>query len=221
LFGACEPRQGRFCSAAMLVPVIVLVVLPLGALTNSVSQGVAFEGDFPKGHVANDLNETFCQIISSDLPSECNCTDKKLGGVVNCSVRLLQSDEISLIADVAPCDDVAHMDLIVSELKHQINFTLAGIKAGQTVNEPIPGLSVDVPKIGNAGVDAMVKIDGGLDMLELSLGLDACAEIHGYKVCGGSLTSHLPFWVLHGSFHFSNFCKEALATYAHEDVVLV
>jgi hypothetical protein len=205
----------------MLVPVVVLVALPLGVVTKPVSQGVTLQDDVPPGDVVRDLNQTFCQIIASDLPSECNCTDKMLGGVVNCSVRLLRSDEISLIADVAPCDDVAHIDLKVSERNHQINFTLAGIEAGQTVNEPIPGLSVDVPKIGDAGVDAMVKIDGGLEMLELKLGLDACAEIHDYKVCGGSLTSHLPFWVLHGSFHFSNFCKKAMARYAQEAVVLV
>jgi len=216
----CRVGKGG-CSIAMLVLVLVFVALPLGVVANPAPEDVTLEGEVRRGTAVNDLNQTFCQIIASDLPSECNCTDKRLGGVVNCSARMLQSDEISLIVDVAPCDDVAHVDLKVSERNHQINFTLAGIEAGQTVNEPIPGLSVDVPKIGDAGVDAMVKIDGGLETLELKVGLDACAEIHDYKVCGGSLTSHLPFWVLHGSFHFSNFCKEALARYAQEAVVLV
>merc|ERR1712032_1789594 len=183
--------------------------------------GVTLQDDAPAGKVVKDVNQTFCQIIATDLPSECNCTDKKLGGVVNCSVSLLGSDRISLIADVAPCDDVAHMDLKVTEQNHQLNYTLAGIAAGQTVYEPIPGLSIDVPEIGNAGVDVVVTIDGSLEKLELKLGLDACAEVHDHKVCVSRLTSSLPWWVLDGSFHFSNFCKAALAESVQGALVLV
>lgn len=195
----------------MIVPVIVFVVLPAAVFADPIRRNLKFQGDVYQDGIADDENDTFCQIIASDILSECNCTDKKLGGVVNCSVSLLQSDQIGLILDIAPCDDVAHLDLTVTERTHGINYTLAGIEVGETLSEPIPGLSIDVPKVGNAGVVAIVSIEGGLDMLDLKIGLNACAEILGEKVCGSSLTSYLPFWILDDVFHFSNFCEQALS----------
>merc|ERR1712151_472621 len=109
--------------------------------------------------------------------------------------------------DFALCTVPAHLDLVVTESTHGVNFTLAGIEAGQEQDIPIPGLSVAIPKIGNAGVDVSVELDGDLEDLKMEVGVDACAEIAKHKVCGSTLTKHLPFWVLHGHYRFSHFCE--------------
>lgn len=148
-----------------------------------------------------------CEIIAGDLPSRCTCEDHQFGGVIDCRVAIIFHDTIGVRADILPCDDTAHVDLVVTESKHSVNITVAGIGAGHTKNFPIPFASVDIPKIGSVGLDASVRVDGDLDTLHLEIGLDACAQVAGHEACGAQLTRFLPIWLLKGSYHFGDFCK--------------
>eukprot|EP00931_Biecheleriopsis_adriatica_P080892 TRINITY_DN54236_c0_g1_i1.p1 TRINITY_DN54236_c0_g1~~TRINITY_DN54236_c0_g1_i1.p1 ORF type:complete len:205 (-),score=45.86 TRINITY_DN54236_c0_g1_i1:90-638(-) len=161
----------------------------------------------------------FCEIVSKDLPENCNCSGLPFGGSVRCKVFSLKEDAIDLQFDLAPCEPPAHVDVKVTEAKHGVNFTVANVAAGEERDIPVPALALDIPKIGNVGLDVSVDIEGNLDSMTLKVGLNACAAILGHKVCGSKLTEHLPFWVLHGTYHFGDFCKSSAAVAAAELVV--
>jgi hypothetical protein len=72
---------------------------------------------------------------------------------------------------------------------------VANIVAGTNTEFPIPGLSVEIPVVGSAGVFAAVKLEGDANQLSVQLGLDACGQIFGETECGSKLTSELPVWV--------------------------
>jgi hypothetical protein len=153
-------------------------------------------------------NSSFCEIIADDLPSECACKDKDLGGSVNCNVKV-EKDAIGVQLDVMPCDpEAAHVDIAVTEATHNISWQVAGVKAGDEENYPIPGLSVDIPKVGSVGLDLSAEVDGDLDNLRMEIGFNACAKLLGHEVCGSELTSDLPLWLIKGSYRFGNLCKE-------------
>jgi len=165
---------------------------------------------------ANTSNVTnassFCDIVAGGIPSSCNCTDSVLGGSINCNVALIHSDAFGVRLDVKPCDPVAaHVDIAVTEANHNISFKVAGIKAGEEEDFPVPGLSIIVPKIGSVGVDISAKVEGDLDDLHVAVGVNACTKILGYKVCGSDVTSYLPYWILRGSYKFGHFCKSGIA----------
>jgi len=187
----------------VLPTLLLLLALPAAAAAGPPAKNASSQ---EAGVGVSFQNETFCQIIAADLPASCNCTDKPLGGSVNCSRHMFKADRIGLTVEVAPCDDVAHVDIAVTEAEHNISYELAGIKAGEDERYPIPGASVDIPKVGDVGLDLTVEVDGSLDMLTLKVGLDACGEVLGHSVCGSDLTKHLPFWVLHGSYAFRGLC---------------
>merc|ERR1711862_699550 len=100
---------------------------------------------------------------------------------------------------ILPCANTSHVDIAVTESKHNIDFKVADVEAGTEKDIPVPGLSVDIPEVGSAGVDVAVEVDGNLDNLRLKVGLNACTQVRGHEVCGSALTSYLPIWILHGS----------------------
>merc|ERR1711998_674747 len=111
-------------------------------------------------------NRTFagsvCSEIGGDLPSECKCDDKPLGGVITCTESLL-GDTIGVVVDMEPCAKPdAFVSLEVKESSAGIDYKDT-FKAGQTEPVPIPGLSVSVPLVGDAQVQADLTISGNAD----------------------------------------------------------
>jgi len=156
--------------------------------------------------------EGVCEIIASYLPSFCTCQDKSLGGIAQCQVNMLNLDTVGLKMDIEPCADPAHVNLDVTEADLGIDYPITGLTAGEDEDIPIPGLSINIPVVGDAGVNAVVDLDGNVDQFTMDLGLDACAEVMGYQQCGSKLTSELPVWVLQGTFSFGDMCEQKMAT---------
>ena len=61
---------------------------------------------------------------------------------------------------------------------------------------------MDIPDVGNVGVDLVFDVEGDLSDLEIKLGLDACGKVLGYKVCGSKLWDKLPLDVIDHKFNF-------------------
>ena len=103
-----------------------------------------------------------------------------------------------------------------------IDYHIFGLTFGKNADIPVPGLSVDIPEVGNAGVQAAVQLDGSVDAFEVKLGLDACIEAgdRDGKVCGSSLTSRLPLWVIRGNYTFGHLCRAAQSLPVVEPVAL-
>jgi len=153
-------------------------------------------------------DESFCDIIGSDLPSFCVCTNKTLGGTVTCSTTLPEDiDTVSVVADISPCQEPASMSLALKESRFGISYNLAHVAAREDINIPIPGVSFDIPDIANAGLDLVVRLDGDLAMMTIKLGINVCSEIVGESVCMSSLTSYFPVFLLDGTFQFSSMCS--------------
>ena len=90
--------------------------------------------------------------------------------------------------DIDPCDiDGSKVSIDVTETKHNIDYPITGIRAGQSENIPIPGLSIIVPTIGHVGIDVVVVIFGNPDKLTLKIGLNACAELTSHELCASSI----------------------------------
>ena len=160
-----------------------------------------------QGKPLNTSSFSVCEIIGSHLPSECKCTDfQKSDAQVNCTIDFLGRDEIDVSATISPCSLPAYLELTVVEEKHHIGHTFGPISSEGVEDYPVPGLSVDIPKVGEAGINAAIGIDGDLEDLKIEIGLDACAKILGIHKCGEDITKHLPIWVLRKSFSFTSLC---------------
>lgn len=157
-------------------------------------------------------NGSLCEIFKPDLPASCVCADALLGASIACRVGVLLEDAFGLKADILPCDHVAHVDLQITESKHSINYTIAGVAMGETKHVPIPGLTIGIPKIGDASVDATVTLEGSLSEFTVKVGVDACAVVAGESICGSDLTRYLPFWVFHGTYHIEGICGRKTAS---------
>jgi hypothetical protein len=159
-----------------------------------------------------------CSYIEDYLPSFCSCTDKDLGGVADCQVSVLDLDTIGVKADIEPCAQPFNMDLEITEADMGIDYQIASLTAGEDEDIPVPGLSIGIPFVGSAGINMAVKIDGNLDALTLSLGVDACISDVG---CGSDLLSSLPIWLLNTQFDFSDLCEGKKVAAKPKEVKLV
>ena len=138
----------------------------------------------------------------------------------------LLDSTIGVKATLAPCDVPAFISLDITEEKLHIDFPIAALVVGSAKVIPIPGLVIGIPEIGDAGLFAAVKflgacarvlllcrasddppLPGNPSELEIDLGLDACAQVGGFQVCGSALLSDLPLWILRYAFNFSSICK--------------
>lgn len=147
-----------------------------------------------------------CDYIADYLPSFCSCEDKDLGAIAQCDVDVLGLDTIGVKADFEPCAQPLHIDLEITESDMGIDYPITGITAGEDNEIPIPGLSWGIPIVGTADAEMAVKIDGNLDDVTISLGVDACATVLGVEECGSDLTSELPIYLLNSEFDFSDIC---------------
>ena len=155
-----------------------------------------------------------------ELPEECVCSEPgPLSLVIACNKKFNSTyfnDTIGMKIDIDPCNsDGSRMTLDITEQDHHIDYTIAGVKAGEEKNIPIPGLSIIVPVVGHLGVDAAVMISGNPDSLMLKVGLNACAVVRDHDVCASSvpgLNRVLPWWVLKGTYSFGDICSNATST---------
>jgi len=153
-------------------------------------------------------NGGFCDIIAADLPDICTCSEETGGLKIDCSVDFMGIDTIGVSATMLPCASPASMSMEITEADAGIDYPIAGITAGYSGDIPIPGLSVAIPVVGDAGVQAAVSIDGNADSFEFSLGLDACVDIPIVgSECGADLDpDQLPVPILSGSYSFGDLC---------------
>ena len=163
----------------------------------------------------NKNSTSACDAIHpEDLPEECTCREPgPLSLVIECDKEfnsMYLNDTIGIKIDLDPCNELgSSMSLDITERNHDIEYTIAGIQAGEEKNIPIPGLSIAVPTIGHMGVDAVVLIAGNPDKLILKVGLNACAVLGQHDVCASSvpgLNTILPWYVLSGTYSFGNVC---------------
>lgn len=161
-------------------------------------------------HSTPVLGEGICDVIGGDLPGFCTCQDtSSIGATVACQVNMLGIDTIGLKAEFAPCAMPAHVNLDITEKDLGIDYQIAGLTFGKDADIPVPGLSIDIPDVGEAGVNAAVQLVGNVDAFDAQLGLDACISVGGDKECGSSLVPELPIWVIKGNFTFGSICRAA------------
>jgi hypothetical protein len=151
-------------------------------------------------------DESFCTIIADDLPSECTCIDATYGGTIDCQEDIIL-DTIGVKAEFLPCATEAHISLTIYETAIGFSYNVGSIGAGTSIDEPIPGLSIGLPGIADAGIYADASVSGNLDALTVTLGLNACAEVAGEKECGSSIYSGLPVPVISGTWDFGSICS--------------
>ena len=168
----------------------------------------------------NDKAGACERIHPEDLPDECTCSEPHpLSLVVECLKpfnSMYFNDTIGMRIVLDPCDEQgSSISLDITEADHNIEYMIAGIRAGEEKNIPIPGLSIIVPTIGHVGVDAAVLIMGTVDQLTLKVGLNACAVVRQKTVCASAipgLHTILPWWVLSGTYHFGDLCNATRTT---------
>mmetsp|Transcript_21534 Transcript_21534/g.53403 ORF Transcript_21534/g.53403 Transcript_21534/m.53403 type:complete len:253 (+) Transcript_21534:134-892(+) len=161
-------------------------------------------------------NSSMCeQIHPDDLPEECSCREPGPFSLVIECLKTFNStflnDTIGMKIDLDPCNEEgAKLSVDVTEKKHQIDYMLAGISAGESKNIPIPGLAMIVPGVGNVGLDVAVLIAGNPDMLRLKIGLNACAQLStDHQMCASSIpgiSSIFPWYILKGTYSFGDIC---------------
>jgi hypothetical protein len=158
---------------------------------------------------------SLCDHIRPDeLPSECDCREPGPYSLIIECLKTFNStyfnDTIGMKIDIDPCNtDGSKVSIDVTEKDHNIDYPITGIRAGESKNIPIPGLSIIVPTIGHVGIDAAVLIAGNPDKLTLKIGLNACAQLTSHQLCASSIpgiSNILPWYVLSGTYSFGDIC---------------
>lgn len=170
---------------------------------NSVKARANPKGGLLKAPRDND----FCGIVSDYLPNFCACYPSgPVDGSVDCTVDMLDVDTIEFEGNFSVCSEPASVSVTVQE--DDIGFSWSdGFSLGDDVQVPIPGLSVDIPYVGSAGVVLDVEFDGDISALSIDIGLDACADLPVVgKKCGSDITSELPIELIQQTFDFSDAC---------------
>jgi len=176
-------------------------------------------------------NKTACEIIEShDLPSECKCRQPNLTTKYNLIVECQKefnstyfNDTVGFKIDLEPCDPQgSRVSFDITESNYGIDYSLAGIRAGEEKNYPIPGWSIGLPGVGNVGLDATVLLYGNPDLLTVKIGLNACAQVgnNHREICASSLpglNGVLPWYVMSDTYSFGDFCK----SFGEQEVVVV
>lgn len=151
-------------------------------------------------------NAAFCDVIKSDLPQGCNCTEgANMDLNMSCAVDMLDVDLIGFSVNLAPCRSPAALTIRVTEADDGIDWSTQ-YKSGDSGEVAVPDLSINIPIVGSAGVYAVYDLEGDASSLGLALGLDACLSVLGYQKCGSSLTSDLPIILLNSTYKFDGLC---------------
>jgi len=160
-------------------------------------------------------NFSMCERLNPEtLPEECTCREPGHYNVIIECLKYFESpfnDTIGMKIDLDPCNaEGSKMSVDITEANHNIDFPIAGIRAGEQKNIPIPGLAIAVPGLGDAGIDVAVLILGNPDTLILKVGLNACVTLTSKSICASSipfLNSILPWYVLSGTYSFGDVCS--------------
>jgi hypothetical protein len=151
-------------------------------------------------------NSGLCEIIGDDLPSECTCKDDVvLGGTIDCTEDLA-IDTVGLRGVMTPCGDEAKIALTIYETDIGFQYSKSISSGVSIASFPIPGLSVGIPVIGDAGVYAGIEFKGSLQSLTLEGDLDLCADTIIGNECGSKIYSGLPVDVIDGTWDFTDIC---------------
>ena len=128
------------------------------------------------------------------------------------------NDTLGIKLAIEPCDEYgSSISFNITERNHHIDYRVSGIRAGEEMEFPIPGLSIAVPTLGHAGLDVAVLIAGNPDQLTLRIGLDACVVVRTHTICASSipgLQTFLPWWILSGTYSFGDICNTTTTTTA-------
>mmetsp|Transcript_22527 Transcript_22527/g.72913 ORF Transcript_22527/g.72913 Transcript_22527/m.72913 type:complete len:120 (-) Transcript_22527:27-386(-) len=100
----------------------------------------------------------------------------------------------------------------VTEADLGIDYEIEKLTAGEDAYVPVPGLSLDVPVLGSAGVNLVARITGSVQELTLSFGLDACGSVLGVETCGADVDPYrLPVMMLNETYAFGSVCAGRVA----------
>jgi hypothetical protein len=126
--------------------------------------------------------DSFCNDIAAALPNFCSLTycDPVVSTNVECLVNLLDLDTFTVELELYVCADPVALNFTVLDQDTGLKFHE---EVSSSVNLPIPGLSVDIPDVGNAGVFIAIDLGTEPDVLDISVGIDACVGILFYQLC--------------------------------------
>lgn len=153
-------------------------------------------------------NGVVCTTVAGDLPSECTCSDSQggLAGIVQCSIDVLGEETITVKANIEPCHSPMEVQFEVSESALGIDWHYT-LDAGINKEIAIPGLSISIPGIASAGINAVLALDGNVDDLDVQLGIDVCGSVIIIgEECGSDISDALPIWILDEEFNFGSVC---------------
>lgn len=160
--------------------------------------------------------DTLCSELNKVLPTECTCTDKKLGADLKCKTTIL-GEAISAELDVEPCSKKPFVKVDATwgtdgKWSKEVDAGASG--AGKS-GIPIPGLSFSLAGASIGGVlDYDFSVTNGVaedTTVSLSLGIDACGTFFTVTECGSDIpgiSGALPFYfVPQGTtFDLGNIC---------------
>ena len=155
------------------------------------------------------VGDGFCDYIWDDLPDECDCDDRDYGGIVECDVDLMGLDTVGVKIDIEPCAEPMKFEMDITESDLGIDYPIVNIGPGTDEHVPIPGLSIDLPGVGDAGVDAIISLDGNIDELTLGFGVDACVDTPIGDACGADIPitgNPFPIMLLDATYDFGDLC---------------
>jgi hypothetical protein len=152
----------------------------------------------------------FCAELGGYLPSFCSCVDTDFGGTMSCTVAITAGgvtlDTVGVVLDMEPCALPMYYSVEVTEADASVDYKIE-LAADQDEEIPIPGVSVVVPGLGEAGLYVDASIFGNVDSLEMHIGLDACADLYGLESCASTIDPiDFPIWILDATFNFSAVC---------------
>lgn len=99
------------------------------------------------------------------------------------------------------------MAVEVADQSLYLDETFGPYMIGETEKVPVPGLNFYVPMVGAVGGMLEIKMNGNVEALTVTIGIDACMSVFGYEKCGADITSELPYWIMNDSINFSHFCS--------------
>jgi len=132
---------------------------------------------------------TFCDVLGTNKPSFCTCTDTTLGFNLVCTQKfaddlLKQAPSVESTFKLTSCG-TPELGVSAKVTMHDGNeHTLAEkkYKFPKTVTIPVPG--AQIPPFG---VNLYLTLGGDPSALELDLKLDACATVAFVEYCGADL----------------------------------
>ena len=147
-----------------------------------------------------------CSVFNDDLPSFCHCADVGGGADAKCTIDFLDIDSVVFEADLEPCN--LKGSISVTETDMGVAWS-EGFGVDESIDIPIPGLSIDVPLVGSVGAVAKASVSGTVTSATFSIGLDAC--LGDANECGSDIPvigHYLPYTILDETYDFGNVCSK-------------